>query len=119
VSRILLVDDDEDTRAALKELLEIHGFDVSEAGDGKNALDHIVSSEQPALVILDLEMPVMSGAELLDVMSRYYRLSRVPVLVVSGSAQAAPEHEAVVGVLGKPCDVEKLLDTVRAHADAH
>ena len=116
VPRILVVDDDEECRAALKELLETHGYDVREAEDGRVALDEMVSSEKPSLIILDIEMPRMSGTELLDVMSRYYRLCRVPVLVVSGTSKETPPHEAVVGVLGKPCDVDKLLDIARVYA---
>jgi DNA-binding response OmpR family regulator len=117
LAHILVVEDDEDSRASLTELLEAHGFDVIEAPDGKRALDHMVSVGAPALVILDLEMPIMSGGELLDVMRRYFRLSRIPVLIVSGaSSTEVPPHTGVIGFLGKPCNVETLLDKVRTHA---
>jgi CheY-like chemotaxis protein len=118
MASVLLVEDDEETRAALKELLETNGFPVSEAVDGQDALHRLVSSQKPALIILDLEMPIMSGPELLEVMGRYYRLSRVPVLIVTGSSQTPPQHEAVVGVLSKPCDVDALLRSVRTHVAA-
>ncbi len=115
MAHVLVVDDDDDGRSALVELLEDQGFEVSEANDGRRALDHLVSRSEPSLVILDLEMPVMSGVELLDTMSRYTRLARVPVLIVSGSQRTErPLHESVIGYLAKPIDVDVLLDKVRA-----
>jgi CheY-like chemotaxis protein len=115
--RILLVEDDDDDRSAMKDVLEEQGFQVFEARNGQHALDFMTSTSEPSLVILDLEMPVMSGGELVDVMRRYHRLARVPVLVVSGSKRAhVPRHDGIVGTMAKPVELKALLETVHAAA---
>jgi CheY-like chemotaxis protein len=122
LTRILVVEDDDECRSALRELLETHGFEVTEARNGQAALEQMLLTEEPCLVVLDLEMPVMSGAELLNVMDNYYRLARVPVLILTGRnstgriSSPAPRHRAVVGVVSKPFDASTFIETVKAHA---
>ena len=82
-SSILVVDDDEDCRAALREVLEEDGLSVIEAANGQAALDYLVSHDVPSLIILDVVMPVISGWQLLTILRNYYRLSRIPVLMLS------------------------------------
>ena len=114
-SRILLVDDDDDGRSLVKELLESDGYVVAEAPNGSVALELLTNAEEPALVILDLEMPVMSGDELLEAMMRHEALAHLPVLIVSGSGKSAiPAGERVVGFLPKPLDVDTFSAKVRA-----
>jgi CheY-like chemotaxis protein len=111
--RILIVEDDAECRSAVKDALEECSFVVTEAGDGKVALDHMTSGLRPELVILDLQMPVMSGHELLQIMDGYQRLSRLPVLVISGTPRSDFAcGGAVVGFLAKPLDMTELLQTV-------
>jgi CheY-like chemotaxis protein len=117
--RILVVEDDAEGREALKELLEEFGFAVTEAKNGQVALDYMTCGLEPALVVLDLMMPVMSGHELLQIMDSYERLSRLPVLVVSGT----PKSEfacggTVVGFVSKPLDRDQVLNAVRASINA-
>ena len=114
-SRVLVVEDDAECRSAVKEALEDSAFVVTEARDGKVALDEMTRGLHPALVILDLEMPVMSGYELLAIMDGYQRLSRLPVLIISGT----PRSEficggPIVGFMAKPLDLNELLSTVNA-----
>jgi CheY-like chemotaxis protein len=114
--RILVVDDDDDARAVVKDLLESEGFSVSQARNGQEALDTLSGYPEPALVLLDLNMPVMSGTELLARMKADDRLASVPVLILSGTAPSkAPQGESVVGFLSKPCDMNALVRTVAAH----
>ena len=112
--RILVVDDDDESRQAVKDVLEESGFVVTEASDGKIALDFMTCGLQPALVILDLRMPVMSGLELLEIMDNYERLSRFPVLVLSGTARSDFAcGGTVVGFISKPPDMQELLTAVK------
>ena len=112
----MVVDDDDDCRSVVRELLETHGFEVSEARDGRAALTCMLLTEEPALVVLDLEMPVMSGTELINLMSRNDRLSRIPVLVLSGSQPAiVPRRSGVVGFICKPFDSVRFVHTVRSY----
>jgi Amt family ammonium transporter len=115
--RILVVDDDDDAREVVRELLEDAGFRVFEANNGKVALDALRLHPETALVVLDLNMPVMSGTELLAHMKGDDRLAKVPVLILSGTAQSkAPQGASVVGFLSKPCDMKALVRAVTAHA---
>jgi CheY-like chemotaxis protein len=114
-SRILIVDDDDDGRSLLKELLETDGYVVSEARDGSAALELLAQSPEPALVILDLEMPVMSGPEVVSAMRNSEQLARLPVLIVSGSAKAiVPAGAPVVGFVPKPINVDAIVAKVRS-----
>lgn len=116
--RILVVDDDDDGREVIKAVLEDAGFSVSEARDGKHALDFLCACPEPALVVLDLDMPVMSGTELLARMKTDERLSTVPVLILSGTERSkAPRGRSVVGFISKPCDMRGLVQAVTAHAN--
>jgi CheY-like chemotaxis protein len=117
--RILVVEDDAEGRAAIRELLEECGFAVTEAKNGQVALDYMTCGLEPALVVLDLLMPVMSGLELLQIMDSYERLSRLPVLVVSGT----PKSEfacggTVVGFVSKPLDRDEIVKAVNTCINA-
>jgi CheY-like chemotaxis protein len=110
---VLVVDDDDETRGAVRDLLTENGLCVTEASNGRAALDILTSAEKPTLVVLDLDMPVMSGLELLDIMRRYERLSRVPVLVLSGKDWPVG-GSPVIRVLAKKDSTEGLITVARA-----
>ncbi|HSU40687.1 MAG TPA: response regulator [Polyangiaceae bacterium] len=112
---VLVVEDDEDTRCAVRDLLTDNGLHVTEAADGRAALDVLTSGKKPAVVVLDLDMPRMSGVELLDIMRRYETLMRVPVVVFSGTDRKV-SGLPVVRVIAKAESADALLDAVRTHA---
>ena len=115
MKRILLVEDNEDIREALAETLRDSGYDVSEAANGKEALDHLASlSDGPCLVLLDLMMPVMSGPELLKLMQENQRLASLPVIVLSAAGQ--PENAPTAKrFIRKPPDQELLLKLIEEY----
>jgi CheY-like chemotaxis protein len=115
-SSVLIVDDDEDCRVALREVLEEDGLTVAEAANGQAALDYLVSHREPSLIILDVVMPVISGWELLTILRSYYRLSRIPVLMLSGYyVPVSDDHGVVSCFLSKPYDVEHLVEAVHRY----
>jgi DNA-binding response OmpR family regulator len=112
--RILVVDDDEDIRMLLRELLERASYTVDDAADGRTALRHLYSTP-PALVILDVTMPDMDGYQTLE---RIRDLSDVPVLMLTARTQ---ELEKVRGLtagaddyVAKPFGRQELLARVQA-----
>ncbi len=123
---ILVVDDHDDTRMLMRTRLEMDGYSVLEAENGKAALELLTAAgaPEPCIIVLDLEMPVMTGSELLAILKGDHRLAKIPVVVVSGS-QTRPElvdaldHKAIVASLPKPCNLESLMDKIAAYARKH
>ena len=105
---ILVVDDDADGREALRDVLEDAGYDVQTARDGHAALQQLLVA-RPALVILDLLMPGMSGNALYDELQRSPDLAKIPVLVATSDPSRAPRG---VPTLGKPLQLDRLLPLV-------
>jgi CheY-like chemotaxis protein len=114
---VLLVDDDEDTRAALGELLEEHGYHVAPASNGQEAHDYLLSHPRPSCMVLDLWMPVMDGWTLAAEVEQG-RLPTVPMMVITAAEShwGYPIHPRYV--LRKPLDSGKFLGMVDALAAA-
>ncbi|GMT97642.1 hypothetical protein KH5H1_17610 [Corallococcus caeni] len=112
------MDDDTDLREALEEVLRDAGYTVLGAGNGLQALEVLrTESILPALVLLDMMMPVMDGATFGRQMREVDAWRDIPVLVFSASANArqVAEEMGACSYLRKPVDVETLLKAVAAH----
>jgi CheY-like chemotaxis protein len=108
---VLLVDDDEDIREALRAILEDEGFDVKVARDGSDALATLRDGLRPDVIVLDLMMPVMSGWQFRSAQREDPSLSGIPVVVLSATYEQ-PEDLAVAASLRKPIDIDRLLEVV-------
>ena len=117
---ILLVEDDEAVREVLSDLLTSNGYSVVQAENGADGLQ-AVKTHAPRLILLDLNMPYMSGAAFRAVQRRLAsNLSEIPVVVVSGDAAAADECQKLGAAeyLAKPIEAATLLRAVREHCAA-
>lgn len=118
IGPILLVDDYDDARASVREALEDAGYAVVEAAHGQQALDLLVSrpDECVSLVVLDLQMPVMDGWKLLDLMSNYVGLASIPVIIVTAHEARLDQlrHPAIFARIQAPYDIRELVKTVDA-----
>lgn len=95
---VLVVEDEHDTADLIAEVLRENGCDVIVRGDGASALEAIRELPAPDLVLLDLELPGMSGRDVLNEVKRDVSLSWIPVVVVSAAPDAkhvyATDHVA-------------------------
>ena len=108
---ILLVEDDELLRGAMQMVLEWEGYRVACAGDGREALDFLRAGETPALILLDVMLPVLDGWQFRREQRRDPELAAIPVVVVSGlDAADCPDAAAHVR---KPFELQELLEAVR------
>lgn len=108
--RILVVDDEPDLRYILRRIFERAGHEVADAGNGATALEAVHRSP-PDLVVTDMMMPVMGGAELIRRLRADPATAQIPLLAVSGDARLADGADAV---LGKPWKSQQLLAAVTA-----
>lgn len=109
---VLVVDDDPDIRETLREVIEAEGFEVTTAANGRAALEALIMGLRPALVVLDLMMPTMSGWDVLAAMRGDRALADIPVAVISAAGGRTPPPGAT-HFLKKPIDLDDLLDVVR------
>lgn len=107
---VLVVEDDAETLASISELLKLEGYTVLEARNGQEALEQLRKPPLPAVIILDLLMPVMDGWQFLKRQKATPELTRIPVVVMTAvGATAAAEAELI---LHKPVEPKHLLRTV-------
>jgi len=110
--RILLVEDDRDTRAALFELFTRGGYSVLTADDGQQALDLLMRGVLPRLIVVDLLLPNVSGTEFLKYIETDPELRKVPRVVVTAVARG-DVHVVADAVFHKPYEPNELLEAVR------
>ncbi len=114
---VLVVDDDEAARARTRIILEKEGWKVSEAGNGRAALERM-EQERPVLVLLDLVMPEMDGFEFAGRMRRHAEWRSIPIVVVTSHDLSGEERRRLNGyvetIIQKAGDSpEALLNQVR------
>jgi CheY-like chemotaxis protein len=110
----MIVEDDPDTRGMLQLFLELEGFEVSSAANGRLALEALHAASEPCVILLDLMMPVMNGWQFRAAQVSDPKLSQIPVVVVT--AAGTREDMAAIaadGWLSKPVDFARLLATIQ------
>jgi DNA-binding response OmpR family regulator len=106
---VIIADDNEDTRAMFRTLLEMKGYRVIEAGDGQEAIDLTVR-ENPGLVLLDLGLPKLNGLSVIRRLRKDLEVVSVPLVVITGfdkhfqTAMAAGCDDYLL----KPVDFDRL-----------
>jgi CheY-like chemotaxis protein len=111
--RVLVVEDDQEIREILAEVLIDQGYLVETATNGREALDRIHAC-RPCVMLLDLMMPVMDGWELLTELEAEGSVPSLPVVVVSAAHEAEPP-KGVRRYLRKPVPIERLLEAVKTY----
>jgi CheY-like chemotaxis protein len=113
---ILVIEDDDDIRNTLVDLLESEGYTALAAENGKVALEKLHEIPKPCLVLLDMMMPIMNGREFLDEIMKDSVLAPIPVLVVSAIADRSNTTGAV-GFIRKPIDIDVILRLVTQYCN--
>jgi len=111
-SVVLVVDDDFDIREALSDVLASEGYNVLTAADGSEALETLRGGIRPAVMLLDLMMPRVSGVEVIDALRKDEALREIPVVVCSANRGYGADDLGVLDVLRKPVSVDELLKAV-------
>ncbi len=110
--KILVAEDNPANRELIREILEVHGYDVLEAANGLEALEQI-EEKLPDLVLMDIQMPLIDGFETVSKLRKDPRFGKLPVIALTAYAMSGDEEKALMagfdGYLSKPMDVKQLL----------
>ena len=112
--RILLVEDDAGIRQGIADFLGFEGYVVDAVANGEEALADLRATA-PALIVLDLVMPVMNGLQLLARIREDRIASEVPVALMTAAMPGASALPAAQAYLSKPFDLDELLAVVARH----
>ena len=116
MKRILIVDDIATSRELLRTVLEREGFAITEAADGDEALQQ-ARAEIPDLILLDLQMPVRNGYEVLSELRKDPRYANLPIIALTASAMQGDRERALAAgftaYLAKPVTLTFLRDEIQ------
>ncbi|NOX76489.1 MAG: response regulator [Gammaproteobacteria bacterium] len=117
MSKVLLVEDNEMNRDMLSRRLERKGFQVVFAQDGGAAVDQALS-EQPALILMDMSLPVMDGWEATRRIKANPDTQAIPIIALTAHAMAGDKEKALEAGCEdydtKPVDFPRLLDKIES-----
>jgi two-component system cell cycle response regulator DivK len=118
--KVMIVEDNELNLKLFTDLLRAHGFVVDGVKDGRLALEQ-AKMFAPDMVIMDIQLPHVSGLELIEAMQRDAVLKAIPVLAVTAYAGKGDEERIMAagakGYLSKPVGMVKFLEAVKAVMD--
>ena len=119
MARVLVVDDEQDIRDALRFILEDAGHEVLEATDGENALQVLRASQSSLVVVLDLLMPRLSGIDVLQqvIADPHMKDRHAYLLMTADNALLRQQADPLLAqvsaqVIGKPFDIDALLNMI-------
>jgi two-component system, cell cycle response regulator DivK len=119
--RILIVEDQEDNRAILRDLLSRAGYALIEAADGEEGVK-LAQTEQPDLILMDIQLPVIDGYEATRRIKGVPELKSIPIIAVTSYALSGDEAKARAagcdGYVTKPFSPRDLLAKVRTYLPA-
>ncbi len=120
--RVLLVEDTEDNRMMMRRLLELSGYEVSEAINGVEAV-RAAENETPSVILMDLSLPVVDGLSATRRIRQLPDLARVPIIAVSAHDTADFHAEALAAgcdaYITKPIDYSELEDLITGLTAQH
>ncbi len=121
---VLIVDDDDDIRDVVRELLEDEGYDVEEARHGEEALRFLKKATSPFVVLLDLRMPVLDGVAVINAVSKDKSLrQRHAYILATADNRTLPLSfvqqlaQLQIPVLPKPFELRRLFELVASSAE--
>jgi two-component system, cell cycle response regulator DivK len=116
--QILIVEDNEKNMKLFRDVLTARGYRTLEAVSGEDAIE-LAFSAVPALVLMDVQLPGMDGAEALERLRGDERTAAIPVLALTAQAMQGDRERFLAagfdGYLSKPVDILELLRTVQEH----
>jgi two-component system, cell cycle response regulator DivK len=117
--RILVVEDQEDNRRILRDLLAHSGYEVFEVGDGEQALT-AAATHRPDVILMDIQLPLLDGYEATRRIKADPMLKHIPIIVVTSYALSGDEIKARAAgcdaYVGKPYSPRALLAKIREYA---
>lgn len=109
--RILIAEDDELNRRLIKDVLMYHGYEVMEAVNGDEAVK-MAAKHKPDLVLMDIQMPIMNGAEAIRQLKNSPETKGIKIIAVTGFAMRGDRENTMKmgadGYMSKPIDIRQL-----------
>lgn len=115
-NHVFLIEDDQDIRSSIIEVLEDEGIPIDWATNGEEAMEKLLAAKyKPSLILLDLRLPVKDGFQFRAEQLGNPQLAHIPVVVISadGKLEEKTENLGATDLLKKPVDIEQLVNTVR------
>lgn len=118
--KVLIVEDNELNMKLFHDLLEAHGIETVQTRDGKLAYDTAIE-HKPDLIIMDIQLPEISGLDVTRQLKEHPELKSVPVIAVTAFAMKGDEQKIRGGgcedYISKPISVSRFIDVVKKHLD--
>ena len=116
--KILIVDDNQDSRELVAKVLKNKGYQTTEVADGEEALERAVS-EKPDLILLDISIPKIDGYEIARRLKSQEEFRDIPIIALTAHAMKGNREKVIVegfeGYISKPIDVRKFPEQVRSY----
>ena len=119
--QVFVIEDDEDIRESILEVLRAGGFEADSAASSQEAITKLQKCEpKPYLILLDLRLPGQDGFHFREVQKQTPGIAEIPVVLLSADAHLQEKMTRIgaIDLLKKPVDIDELLDTVRRNCTA-